>query len=354
VARTRLTLAGCAAILLIGACRSGTTPTGPPKTISTEPGAVVLIAAGDIACAPNAATTPVTCHQISTAAMLERSGLAAQADGAVLLGDIQYESGRTADFGSFRDSWGAALDSAGVPVLPTPGNHEWYDPDPAPSGCHLVDGTHNACGYETYFGARAFDGDVRDRLGNRGVTLAAGQPHPLLVLLVDAGRCEHAPSWCAPSSPAAGFVRRTLADRAINPPEACVVVGWHQARWSDHGHGDLGIIDGLWQALFSPAAAQRPDLVLNGHDHVYERMPALGREGQPNPDGIPEVIVGTGGREVAGIPYAGPGLDRAAFVDAAHFGALALEADPQRGSIATTFVTESGDQLDRTALDCRT
>jgi hypothetical protein len=313
---------------------------------------VLLIVTGDIACAPGTPTTDITCRHASTADLLDRSGLARAASGAVLLGDIQYESGRIGDFGSFRDSWGSTLAAAKVPVFPTPGNHEWYDEDPPPAGCRLVDADHNACGYETFFGDRAFAGDVADRVGNRGVRFDTSGHHPLVLLLVDAGRCEHDLSACAPTSPAASFLRSALADPSFNPPGACVIVGWHQARWSDHGHGDLGMVDGLWRALFTPPLAQRPDLVLNGHDHLYERMPPLGMEGRPNPSGIPEVIAGAGGREIAGLLYVGPALGRAAFVDAEHFGVLALTEDPAAGTVTTTFVTENGDQIDPLTVDC--
>lgn len=327
------------------------TPTATP-TIHIDDRDLLLIVAGDIACPPGTPSTEDTCHQASTADLLDRSGLARRAIGAVLVGDIQYESGRIDDFGSFQDSWGSTLAAANVPVFPTPGNHEWYDPDPAPAGCRLVDGDHNACGYETFFGDRAFAGDVADGVGNRGVRFDTSGRHPLVLVLVDAGRCEHDPSACAPSSPAASFLRSALADRSFNPPEACVVVAWHQARWSDHGHGDLRMVDGLWRALFAPPTAQRPDLVVNGHDHLYERMPPLGMEGQPNPTGIPEVIAGAGGREIAGVPYVGPAIGRAAFVDAQHFGVLTLTEDPAAGTVTTTFLAEQGDEIDRSAVDC--
>jgi len=204
------------------------TPTATP-TIHIDDRDLLLIVAGDIACPPGTPSTEDTCHQASTADLLDRSGLARRAIGAVLVGDIQYESGRIDDFGSFQDSWGSTLAAANVPVFPTPGNHEWYDPDPAPAGCRLVDGDHNACGYETFFGDRAFAGDVADGVGNRGVRFDTSGRHPLVLVLVDAGRCEHDPSACAPSSPAASFLRSALADRSFNPPEACVVVAWHQA-----------------------------------------------------------------------------------------------------------------------------
>ena len=322
-------------------------------TVPVDAGDILLLVAGDIACEPGSATTSTTCHQASTADLIDRSGLAGHAAGAVLVGDIQYESGRIGDFGSFEDSWGATLDAANVPMFPIPGNHEWYDEDPPPAGCRLVDGDHNACGYETFFGDRAFEGDVADHVGNRGIRFDAGARHPLVVLLVDAGRCEHDASACAPSSPATSFLRSALADGSFNPPSACVVVGWHQARWSDYGHGDLRMVDGLWRALFAVPAAQRPDLVVNGHDHLYQRMPPLGAEGQPNPAGIPEVIAGAGGREIAGVPYVGPAIGRAAFIDTQHFGVVTLSEDPAAGRLTTTFITEDGDRVDRAGVDCR-
>ena len=130
-------------------------------------------------------------------------------------------------------------------------------------------------------------------------------------------------------------------------------MAWHQARWSDVGHGSIGYVDPLWQALFSAPAAQRPDLVLNGHDHVYERMPPLGTGGQPNAGGIPEIIAGAGGREIAGVPYAGALPTRAAYIDLQHFGVLRIEYRAHDGDLATSFRTESGDSVDAQSLPCR-
>ena len=144
-----------------------------------------------------------------------------------------------------------------------------------------------------------------------------------------------------------------LTDPRVNPPAACTIVAWHQARWSDLGHGSIGYVDPVWQALFHAAAAQRPDLVLNGHDHLYERMPALGTGGQPNPSGIVEIVAGAGGREIAGAPYAGPSPTRAAFVDLQHFGVLRIDADATAGTLTTAFQTESGATLDRQRQECR-
>jgi hypothetical protein len=38
------------------------------------------------------------------------------------------------------------------------------------------------------------------------------------------------------------------------------------------------------------------DVVLSGHNHDYERFEPLGATGQPDPTGITEFVVGTGGK----------------------------------------------------------
>lgn len=311
----------------------------------------MLFAAGDIACVPGARPSATTCHHAGTADRLAQLASADHPAAVLLLGDIQYEQGRAADFRSFDSTWGRAIRAAGATVIPMPGNHEWYDPDPPPAGCPFVVGDHNACGYATYFGAAALDGAVAP--GVHVASFGAGR-HPVVVVAVDAGRCESHPDACATGSALADGLRTALAAPATNPPGACTIAAWHQARWSDVGHGNVGVVDALWRGLFNVPRAQRPDLVLNGHDHLYERMPALGVDGQPSPAGIPEMIVGTGGREIANVPYVGPSLGKAAFLDIAHFGLLEVRIDQATGALATTFVSEEGAHIDPTRLACRT
>ena len=55
------------------------------------------------------------------------------------------------------------------------------------------------------------------------------------------------------------------------------------------------------------------DLVLNGHDHDYERFAPQDPTGRADPDrGITEIVVGTGGGEMRDFGIAGRQLDRAA------------------------------------------
>jgi len=174
------------------------------------------------------------------------------------------------------------------------------------------------------------------------------------VIVADVGACDMVPDRCAEDGPVVGFLRSVLADQARNPSAACTIVAFHQARWSELGHGNLDHIDAVWRALFATPARQRPDLVLNGHDHLYERYPRLDADGRPDPHGIPELVVGTGGREImGGLAWLVPRFERLAAIDLSHFGVLRVAWDGERPRLTTSFVTEDGMIRDRVEHACR-
>ena len=47
----------------------------------------------------------------------------------------------------------------------------------------------------------------------------------------------------------------------------------------------------IWRDLYRAGAT----IVLNGHEHFYERFAPQGPDGNPDPNGIREFVVGTGG-----------------------------------------------------------
>ena len=76
----------------------------------------------------------------------------------------------------------------------------------------------------------------------------------------------------------------------------CVLAAWHHPLRSSAFHGywpwDAGRdTTPFWDVLLRHGA----DVVLNGHDHVYERFSKLDADGRPSEDGIRQFIVGTGG-----------------------------------------------------------
>jgi hypothetical protein len=67
---------------------------------------------------------------------------------------------------------------------------------------------------------------------------------------------------------------------------------WHQPRFSSGQHGNDRAVAPFWDALYAGGA----DLVLNGHDHDYERFAPQDPDGQADAArGITEMVVGTGG-----------------------------------------------------------
>jgi hypothetical protein len=70
---------------------------------------------------------------------------------------------------------------------------------------------------------------------------------------------------------------------------------WHHPRFSSGEYGDDSSTEAFWMALYAHGA----ELVLNGHEHHYERFapqdPAAVADAA---FGIRELVVGTGGREL--------------------------------------------------------
>jgi hypothetical protein len=73
----------------------------------------------------------------------------------------------------------------------------------------------------------------------------------------------------------------------------CTLAYWHQPRFSSGEHGNDTGVKTIWQILYNAGA----DLVLNGHDHDYERFAPQDPNGVVDPlNGIREFVVGTGGK----------------------------------------------------------
>jgi hypothetical protein len=223
----------------------------------------VVAAAGDIACDPadpnfNAGLgTAGYCRQKATSDLLVGTGLSA----VLLLGDDQYENGSLAKFvASYDPSWGRVK-----PITrPAPGNHEYY--------------TAGASGYYAYFGAVAGDPSK----GWYSFDLGAWHVVVLNSNCADVG-------GCGAGSLQEQWLRADLAAH----PGVCTLATWHVPRFSSGTHGNDPAPDAFWRALYDAGA----DVVLNGHDHDYERFDPQDPDGLADPArGIREFVVGTGGK----------------------------------------------------------
>jgi acid phosphatase type 7 len=234
---------------------SRTTRAAPTTLAPTgaQPGAVTLLAAGDIGSCPSPSDE-------QTAALITHL------DGAVAtLGDNAYRSGSTAEFRQCYDpSWGKFKDR----THPAPGNHD-YD-------------TAGASGYFGYFGAAAGDP------GKGYYSYDLGTWH----LIVLNSNCD-AIGGCDAGSPQGQWLRADLAAH----PATCTLAYWHHPLFtSGNKHGPDVDVRPFWEALFRHGV----DVVLTGHEHNYERFAPQDPNGAADPKrGIREFVVGTGGAELS-------------------------------------------------------
>ena len=76
------------------------------------------------------------------------------------------------------------------------------------------------------------------------------------------------------------------------------MAAWHHPRFSSGAHGDDPTTAAFWDALYDAGA----DLVLNGHDHIYERFAPQDPAATADPArGIAAFVVGTGGKNATAV-----------------------------------------------------
>ncbi len=167
-------------------------------------------------------------------------------------GDNAYDSGTLTQFSNCYDpTWGRHKDR----TKPIPGNHEYH--------------TSGAAGYFKYF--NNIPPYYAYNLGSWRIYALNSE------IDVSANSAEVA--WLQ-------------SDLAANPSN-CVLAYWHQPRWSSGTHhGSNADYQTLWKILYEAGA----ELVLNGHEHNYERFAPMNAAGEADPAGLREIVVGTGGR----------------------------------------------------------
>src|SRR5262249_32840470 len=95
---------------------------------------------------------------------------------------------------------------------------------------------------------------------------------------------------CKAGSPEERWLRQDLQAH----PAACTVAYWHHPLFSSgKKHGNDPEMKPFWRALYDANA----DVVINGHDHDYERFAPQDPDAKPDPSrGIREFVVGSGGK----------------------------------------------------------
>ncbi len=194
------------------------------------------------------------------------------------LGDSTYPDGALTEFTDcFQPTWGAFKDR----IRPTVGNHEYSTP--------------GAAGYFDYFGSQAGP----DRRGYYSFDYA-GWHFLSLNSNVDA-------------SPGSAQYTWLTQDLASSGTALCTLAYWHHPVFSSGPHGNNPQMVGVFDLL----RASGGDIVLSGHDHLYERFAAQDANATPDPGGgVREFVVGTGG---ADLYTSGPAkANSEARIDTAH------------------------------------
>ena len=246
-------------LLALGAsqCSKGS-PTTPTPSGGIQPPPLgrtaVLVGAGDIGqCGSRG--TPLTGRMIESTL-----------GDVFLAGDIAYFDGSAANFRDcFDPFWGHARGR----WHPVPGNHEYNTPGAAP--------------YFDYFGPSA---------GPRALGYYSFTAGDWLVLMlnsnVPAGR----------GTPQFEFARQTLESR----PSKCQMAIWHHPLFSSSQNGPQLFMREMFELMQQNAV----DVVVNGHDHVYERFSRQDATGRQDENGVRQFIVGTGGADLYPFVTAAP------------------------------------------------
>jgi hypothetical protein len=212
---------------------------------------VVVIAAGDIG--------------EDGGQMMETSDLIAGIPDALVLalGDNAYQDGTPQEFQDhYKPSWGRFNDR----VWTCPGNHDYHSKDRTPFP------------FYHFFGERAGP----DKLGYYSLNVGAWH---LVCLNSEISRGQGSDQ-----------IRWLKADLLRNK-EKPILAFFHRPRFSSGTHGsDASQID-FWHTLFQRNA----EIVLNGHDHHYERFDPQDPESNFVARGIREFVIGTGGKSLRGV-----------------------------------------------------
>jgi fibronectin type 3 domain-containing protein len=280
---------------------SFTPPTAP---VATKTSPLLLAAVGDGAGGEQAAT------DVTSMIRSWNPGL------FTYLGDV-YDNGTITEFKNWygdSNTWYGQLRPITAPVV---GNHE-YDKD--------VAGTFLADGYFRYWNDiphyYSFD--------------AGGWHFIALDSTSQYGQTD-------PGTPQFTWLQDDLAANVGK----CTVALWHHPLNSVGSEAPAQRLASIWALL----AQHKVSLVLNGHDHQYQRWSALDGAQQPDPSGVTQIVAGAGGHSSQGVQSS----DARVVTTAQAYGALRMRVFPDR--VDYTYRTPDGSTgkvLDSGFVPCQT
>lgn len=291
-------------------------PAGASATQVAISGASVMIGVGDIARC-DATGDEQTAELVDS--VLRADSAAKVHDEVFTMGDNAYPTGSARDFAlCFTPSWGDSTKLIMKNIRPSPGNHE-----------HL---TGAAAPYYQYFGAPA----GAPTKGYYSYDVGAWHAIVLNSEIVVNGSFTSAERQAQED---------WLAQDLKSNTQKCTLAYWHHPRFSSGWHGSDPRIGGFWQILHAGGV----DLVLNGHDHDYERFLSQTPSGVADSvTGMTQIIAGTGGGDLRG--YRNTIEPNSTTRIQGHYGVLMLTLGA--GEWGSAFLDVNGMVWDQTSGVC--
>lgn len=232
-----------------------------------ESGASGLIAVGDIGVCGMQGDEETAALADSVLAAHERAGIKTE---VLTLGDNAYPGGMDRDFvACFAPSWGSPRRRILKKLHPSIGNHDYQ--------------SQRGAAYYRYFGDRAgqrFKGYYSFDHG--GWHMVALNSEIVYYGTPQEKRAQE----------------RWLEQDLRATRTACTIAYFHRPLFSSGVHSSATAMRRIWEILYADSV----DLVLSGHDHVYERFLPQNPAGvRDSIRGIPEIVAGTGGGALTGF-----------------------------------------------------
>ncbi|PYO08836.1 MAG: alkaline phosphatase [Gemmatimonadetes bacterium] len=315
-----LKVVACAGLVALLCCSGDENPTpvppgSPPQELALA-GASVMIGAGDIAvCGTNGdeATGAIV------DSVVKADSVARVTTVVFTIGDNAYPSGSGGverDFQRcFTGSWGK--DRIMKVIRPSPGNHDYDSGTLAP-----------------YF---AFFGDRAGPAGKGYYSYDVGGWH-VIAMNSEVYFESNDPSEAKAQE---DWLRKDLAEHRSR----CALAYFHRPLFSSGTYGPATEVLGLWRILFAGGV----DLVLNGHEHDYERfLPQTPLGVADSVNGVEEIIAGTGGGVLRMVRY--PVARNSAAQIHGRFGVLKLILGA--GEYSHAFIDTNGRVWDPSRRKC--
>jgi hypothetical protein len=284
------------------------TPTNPPaptptSTATSQPSGSdpIITAAGDIIC-DSLTTTSAGCQQMAASQVAIDQNPTA----ALILGDLCHTPSANCFNNYFNPSWGRLFSIS----YPTTGNHDY-----------LVAGAVYYFDYWNGIGNTV--GPAGDR--SKGYySFDKGTWH----LVALNSQCSEV-GGCNSGSPQYTWLQQDLQ----NHPNKCTLAYYHIPVFSSGGRANNNMLQ-----IFTLLYNNNAEVVLDGHDHIYERFAPQDPNGLADASrGMREFIVGTGGANHTSIATIQPNSE---VRNTDTFGALKLTLHPD--SYDWQFMPEAG------------